>query len=75
MRGGVNDRSDKRLADNETTFSANLYSFVVQMAWQPRSPEQRNEARQARLQKEKEDAEALAKAAADESSADGGDAP
>ena len=75
MRGGTNDRSDKRLADNETTFSANLYSFVVQMAWQPRSPEQRNEARQARLQKEKEDAEALAKAAADESSADGGDAP
>ena len=75
MRGGMSDRSDKRLADNETTFSANLYSFVVQMAWQPRSPEQRNEAREARLQKEKEDAEALANAAADAASADGGDTP
>ena len=74
MRGGRNDRSEKRLADNETTFSANLYSFVVQMAWQPRSPEERNEAREARLQKEKEEAEALANAAA-EASADGEDTP
>ena len=69
--GGMRGDSDKRLANGETTFTPSLFSFVVQMAWQPRSPDERNLARDARLQKEKDDAEAAASAAA----GDGEEAP
>ncbi len=71
--GGMMGRADKRLADGETTFSANLYCFVVQMAWQPRSPNERKLAKEARLQREKDDAEAANAAADDEASSDGDD--
>ena len=73
-RGGraMDGKADKRLADGETTFSANLFCFVVQMAWQPRSPQERLEARNARLKNEQEDAEAKAKTA-DGHGASGGD--
>ena len=72
MGGGA----DKRLADGETTFSANLFTFVVQMAWQPKSPEGRKQARDARLQQEQEDAAALAQAASDDQqTADEEDSP
>jgi len=76
-RSGRSERtSDKRLADGKTTFNANLFSFVVQMAWTPRTPEERNQAREARLKMEQEDAKAAANAAADaEASAIGEDAP
>ena len=63
---------DKRIANGETTFSANLFCFVVQMAWQPRSPNERKLAREARLKKEQEDAAASA-AAAKELAAEGED--
>ena len=62
MMGGT---ANKQLGNGETTFNANLFTFVVQMAWEPRSPEERKLARDARLQKEKEEAEALANAAAE----------
>jgi len=72
--GGMG-RQEKRLANKETTFDANLFCFVVQMAWQPRSPDERRLAREARLKKEQEDAAAEAKAAADKSSVGAGVTP
>lgn len=75
-QGGMMGGTEKRLANGETTFSANLFCFVVQMAWQPRSPQERQQAREDRLKQEKEDADALANAAADdELSADGEGSP
>jgi len=65
-QGGMMGGTEKRLANGETTFSANLFCFVVQMAWQPRSPQERQQAREDRLKQEKEDADALANAAADD---------
>lgn len=62
MMGGT---ANKQLGNGETTFNAKLFTFVVQMAWEPRSPEERKLARDARLQKEKDEAEALTKAAAE----------
>jgi len=53
---------NKTLADNETTFDANEFSFVVQMAWEPHTPMQRAAAKEARL-KAAEDAAAAAEAA------------
>ncbi len=63
--GGMDDAmggSDKRtLADNETTFDAHEFSFVVQMAWMPHAPAQRAAAKKARL-KAAQDAAAAATA-------------
>lgn len=64
--------ADKRIANGETTFSANLFTFVVQMAWQPRTPGERKLARETRLQQEQDDATAAANVAAGDE-ADGED--
>ena len=53
-----------KLGNGKTTFNADQYAFVVQMAWEPRSPEERMLAREMRLKKEKEEAEAKAQAEA-----------
>ena len=57
--GGIN----KTLADNETTFDAHEFSFVIQMAWEPRTPNQRNAAKEARLKAAADAARAAAEAA------------
>ena len=54
---------NKTLADNETTFDANEFSFVVQMAWEPRTPSQRNAAKEARLKAVADAEKAAAEAA------------
>ena len=61
MMGGL---KNKTLADNETTFDANEFSFVIQMAWVPHTPEERRAAKEARL-KAAADAAAAAAAAAE----------
>jgi len=63
MGGGMGGGRNKTLADNETTFDANEFSFVVQMAWEPHTPSQRIAAKEARL-KAADDAAAAAAAAA-----------
>lgn len=55
---------NETLADNETTFDANEFSFVVQMAWEPRSPAERLAAKEARLKAAADAAKAAADAAA-----------
>lgn len=60
--GGSPGRN-KTLADNETTFDANEFSFIVQMAWEPHTPAQRMAAREARLAEEQAAAEAAASGA------------
>ena len=59
MMGG-----EKQVANGETTFEAIRFTFAVQMAWQPRSPEERLRAREERLKLEKEAADAADAAAA-----------
>ena len=59
-RGGGRN---KTLADNETTFDAHEFSFVIQMAWEPRSPSQRVAAKEARLKAATDAANAAAAAA------------
>lgn len=46
---GGSPGKNKTLADNETTFDANEFSFIVQMAWEPHTPAQRIAAKEARL--------------------------
>lgn len=62
--GGMMGNGNKTLANNETTFDANEFSFVVQMAWVPHTPAERVAAKEARL-KAAQDAEAAAAAAAE----------
>ena len=50
----------------EATFPVKEYNFVVQMAWVPRSPEERMLAREERRKAEAEAAQAAADAAASE---------
>ena len=59
--GRIGMRQNQTLADGETTFDANEFSFVVQMAWVPHTPQERREAKEARL-KAAEDAAAAAAA-------------
>ncbi len=56
--------TQKRLADGETSFSARLFTFVVQMAWEPRSPAERKQAREERIEREAREEAAQAAAAA-----------
>ena len=63
MGGRIGSRRNQTLADGETTFDANEFSFVIQMAWIPHTPQERREAKEARL-KAAEDAAAAAAAAA-----------
>ena len=65
MAGVGGNPGNTKLGNGKTTFNADQYSFVVQMAWEPRSPAQRVLARETRLKKEREDAEAKAQAEAD----------
>ncbi len=58
--GGTGNQT---LADNETTFDAHEFSFVVQMAWEPHNPSQRAAAKEARLKAEADAAKAAAAAA------------
>lgn len=58
--GGVGGKSNMTLADNETTFDANIFTFIVQMAWEPRSPQERANAKAARLKAAEEAAAAAA---------------
>lgn len=51
---------EESLADGENIFEADVYTFVIQMAWQPRTVAERLEARRLRLE-----AAAQAQAAAD----------
>ena len=72
MGVGMNQRmggmgGTKEIANGETTFDATIFTFAVQMAWQPRSPEERLRAKEERLKREQE-----AKDAA-EAAASGGD--
>ena len=60
---GMGIGTNKTLADNETTFDAHEFSFVVQMAWEPRTPGQRNAAKEARLKAAADAAKAAAEAA------------
>ena len=62
--GGVGSGGKVTLADNETTFDANIFSFIVQMAWVPHTPQERDAAKAARL-KAAEAAAAAAAAAAE----------
>ena len=53
--GGMRGRGGaKEIANGETTFDAIRFTFVVQMAWQPRSPEERLRAKEERLKLEQE---------------------
>ena len=49
MNGMSGSQNNQTLADNETTFDANEFSFVIQMAWVPHTPQERREAKEARL--------------------------
>jgi len=62
-RGGAGG-STESLADGKNIFEASIYTFVIQMAWQPRSVTERVEARRVRLEAEKAQADAAAQAAA-----------
>ena len=66
--GGLGGRKEANPADAEGVFEAKIYSFIIQMAWQPRSVAERIEARRVRLE-----GEAKAKAAADAQPAAGND--
>ncbi|QEG21309.1 type IV pilus assembly protein PilM [Mariniblastus fucicola] len=61
--GGGGPGSTVDPSDGESIFKANIYSFVIQMAWEPRSVAERNEAKKLRL-------EAVAAAAAAEAEAE-----
>ena len=63
-RGQGMMNGQKVVANGETTFEAIRFTFVVQMAWQPRSPEERLRAQEERLKLEKEAADAAEAAAA-----------
>jgi type IV pilus assembly protein PilM len=61
--GGMGMGQNKTLADNETTFDANEFSFIVQMAWEPRTPSQRAAAKEARIKAAEDAAKAAAESA------------
>ena len=58
LAGGLG-ASGKSPVDGETVFEANVFTFVVQMAWEPRTVKERIEAKRVR-----EEAKAAADAAA-----------
>ena len=64
--GGAGGKTGKSPVDNETVFEADIYTFVIQMAWQPRSITERMEAKRVRLEaKAQEEAAAEAQEAAE----------
>ena len=63
MGGGIGGMGDDP-ADDENRLEANVFTFVIQMAWQPRSVAERIEARRVRVE-----AETAAKTAADAAAA------
>ena len=68
-RGGVGmDVAEIDPVDGEDVFEARVFTFIIQMAWQPRTKTERLEARQVRLEAEKLEAEQAAAAAANETS-------
>jgi hypothetical protein len=58
--GGGADDGSIAVTDDENSFKAKIYTFIIQMAWTPRTVEERNAAKKAR-----EDAAAQAAAAAE----------
>ena len=66
-RGGGNS-SD---ADGDTKFEAKEYIFVLQMAWTPKSKEERMEAKKLRLEAEAKAKEQAAKNAGNDAPANG----
>ena len=57
--GGMDINADEL---DENTQVARVYSFIIQMAWQPRTVAQRNEAKRLRLELEAQAAQAAAQA-------------
>lgn len=68
MGGGMGSMgsSSSNPADDENVFEANIYTFVVQMAWEPRSVAERLEAKKAREDAAAAKAAAMANEAANE---------
>ena len=59
-----NDRMDDAAEEEGTTvYQPMRYDFTIQMAWLPRSPKERFETREARLEEEKKAAQEAADAA------------
>ena len=68
---GMGDSGEHQFTDDENVFETKVFTFVVQMAWQPRTKTERLEARRVRVDAEKKEREAAEQAAADAAANEG----